>query len=118
MAYLYRPRSWRSPAKVRKPHPDERNLRSSETYLGYAEEERLYQLVRQTGPVAERTFEIEFFDAGVRAYAFTSDRATGTLRHGTAERKGALLMKSAYVGLLAAAKPALPASMPGSKGIA
>ncbi|MGZ3321612.1 MAG: cytochrome c biogenesis protein DipZ, partial [Xanthobacteraceae bacterium] len=34
-------------------------------------DERLYQLVRQTGSVADRTFEIEFFAAGVRAYAFT-----------------------------------------------
>lgn len=32
---------------------------------------RLYQLVRQTGPIAERTFEIEFQERGVRAYAFT-----------------------------------------------
>jgi thiol-disulfide isomerase/thioredoxin len=32
---------------------------------------RLYQLIRQPGPVAERTVEIEFADAGVRAYAFT-----------------------------------------------
>lgn len=32
---------------------------------------RLYQLVRQSGPVAERSFEIEFLDPGVRAYAFT-----------------------------------------------
>lgn len=38
---------------------------------GSLQEERLYQLVRQTRPVADRTFEIEFFDAGVRAYAFT-----------------------------------------------
>jgi hypothetical protein len=38
---------------------------------GTLPEDRLYQLVRQTGPVADRTFEIEFFDAGVRAYAFT-----------------------------------------------
>jgi cytochrome c biogenesis protein CcdA/thiol-disulfide isomerase/thioredoxin len=38
---------------------------------GIMQEDRLYQLVRQTGPVADRTFEIEFFDAGVRAYAFT-----------------------------------------------
>jgi cytochrome c biogenesis protein CcdA/thiol-disulfide isomerase/thioredoxin len=38
---------------------------------GTLQEDRLYQLVRQTGPVADRTFEIEFFDAGVRAYAFT-----------------------------------------------
>jgi thiol-disulfide isomerase/thioredoxin len=38
---------------------------------GSVQDGRLYQLVRQTGSVADRTFEIEFFDAGVRAYAFT-----------------------------------------------
>jgi thiol-disulfide isomerase/thioredoxin len=32
---------------------------------------RLYQLIRQRGPVAERDFEITFLDAGVRAYVFT-----------------------------------------------
>jgi len=32
---------------------------------------RMYQLVRQRGSVAERRFEIRFFDAGVRAYVFT-----------------------------------------------
>ncbi|SOC48108.1 hypothetical protein SAMN05892877_1392 [Rhizobium subbaraonis] len=32
---------------------------------------RLYQLVRQSGDVEERTFEIRFFDSGVEAYAFT-----------------------------------------------
>jgi len=38
---------------------------------GSVREERLYQLVRQAGPVFERAFEIEFLDPGVRAYAFT-----------------------------------------------
>ncbi|HXC26735.1 MAG TPA: hypothetical protein VNV38_02180 [Stellaceae bacterium] len=38
---------------------------------GIVQEPRLYQLVRQTGPVADRTFEIEFSDPGVRAYVFT-----------------------------------------------
>ena len=38
---------------------------------GSVQDQRLYQLVRQTGAVADRTFEIEFFNAGVRAYAFT-----------------------------------------------
>ncbi|HUO55602.1 MAG TPA: cytochrome c biogenesis protein DipZ [Rhodoblastus sp.] len=33
--------------------------------------ERLYQLVRQTGAVGDRLFEIEFLDPGARAYAFT-----------------------------------------------
>jgi thiol-disulfide isomerase/thioredoxin len=34
-------------------------------------EPRLYQLVRQQGPVTERTFEITFSGAGAEAYAFT-----------------------------------------------
>lgn len=38
---------------------------------GIVTETRLYQLVRQSGPVEERTFEIHFQDPGVRAYAFT-----------------------------------------------
>lgn len=38
---------------------------------GSVQEGRLYQLVRQTRPVADRTFEIEFLDPGVRAYSFT-----------------------------------------------
>jgi thiol-disulfide isomerase/thioredoxin len=38
---------------------------------GTVTEQRLYQLVRQTGPVADRTFTIEFLDPGVEAYAFT-----------------------------------------------
>jgi thiol-disulfide isomerase/thioredoxin len=38
---------------------------------GTVREARLYQLVRQSAPVADRTFEIEFLDAGVRAYVFT-----------------------------------------------
>jgi cytochrome c biogenesis protein CcdA/thiol-disulfide isomerase/thioredoxin len=32
---------------------------------------RLYQLVRQTGAVVDRTFEIEFLDPGAQAYSFT-----------------------------------------------
>jgi cytochrome c biogenesis protein CcdA/thiol-disulfide isomerase/thioredoxin len=32
---------------------------------------RLYQLVRQTGPIVDRTFEIEFLDPGAQAYSFT-----------------------------------------------
>ncbi|MCA8306121.1 cytochrome c biogenesis protein DipZ [Burkholderia seminalis] len=33
--------------------------------------QRLYQLVRQPGAIADRTFAIEFLDPGVDAYAFT-----------------------------------------------
>jgi Thioredoxin like C-terminal domain len=32
---------------------------------------RLYQLLRQPGPVSERTLEITFLDPGVHAYSFT-----------------------------------------------
>lgn len=38
---------------------------------GVVDGNRLYQLIRQSGGVRERTFEIEFLDPGVRAYAFT-----------------------------------------------
>jgi cytochrome c biogenesis protein CcdA/thiol-disulfide isomerase/thioredoxin len=33
--------------------------------------QRLYQLIRQNGQIADHTFEIRFLDAGVHAYAFT-----------------------------------------------
>jgi thiol-disulfide isomerase/thioredoxin len=40
--------------------------------LGIANEQRLYQLIRQKGkPIGERQFEIEFLDPGVEAFAFT-----------------------------------------------
>jgi thiol-disulfide isomerase/thioredoxin len=38
---------------------------------GSVSTQRLYQLVRQASNGAERTFDIEFLDPGVRAYAFT-----------------------------------------------
>ncbi len=38
---------------------------------GAVGEQRLYQLLRQSGPVAEHTFAIEFLDPGVQAYSFT-----------------------------------------------
>ena len=38
---------------------------------GTVTEQRLYQLVRQTGDVADHTFSIEFLDPGVQAFAFT-----------------------------------------------
>lgn len=38
---------------------------------GTVSDTRLYQLVRQTGAVRERLFEIRFLDPGVEAYAFT-----------------------------------------------
>ena len=38
---------------------------------GTVSEQRLYQLIRQPKPIADRLFEIEFLDSGVEAYAFT-----------------------------------------------
>jgi cytochrome c biogenesis protein CcdA/thiol-disulfide isomerase/thioredoxin len=38
---------------------------------GIVSEQRLYQLVRQAGTIADRTFEIRFLDPGVQAFAFT-----------------------------------------------
>lgn len=38
---------------------------------GVVTSERLYQLVRQHGALADHTFSIEFLDPGVKAYAFT-----------------------------------------------
>jgi hypothetical protein len=38
---------------------------------GLIDRQKLYQLVRQSGEVHERLFEIEFLDEGAEAYAFT-----------------------------------------------
>ena len=39
--------------------------------IGTITEQRLYQLIRQPMPIADRQFEIEFLDPGVEAFAFT-----------------------------------------------
>jgi thioredoxin family protein len=39
--------------------------------FGEIREPRLYQLIRQKGPIVDRTFEIEFLDLGVQALDFT-----------------------------------------------
>ena len=38
---------------------------------GVIREPQLYQLIRQKGPIVDRTFEIEFLDPGVHALDFT-----------------------------------------------
>jgi len=38
---------------------------------GTVTEQRLYQLIRQPKPIADREFQIEFFGSGVEAFAFT-----------------------------------------------
>jgi thiol-disulfide isomerase/thioredoxin len=54
-----------------KPPGAAHGLDVDEQGMGTVAEQRLYQLVRQWMPVAERQFEIEFLDPGVAAYAFT-----------------------------------------------
>ena len=38
---------------------------------GTVQQQRLYQLIRQQGPISERLFEVEFLEPGVEAYCFT-----------------------------------------------
>jgi thiol-disulfide isomerase/thioredoxin len=38
---------------------------------GAVTEPRMYQLIRQQGPIIDRQFEIEFLDSGVEAFSFT-----------------------------------------------
>ncbi|MBV8515324.1 MAG: cytochrome c biogenesis protein DipZ [Acidobacteria bacterium] len=52
------------------PGPDH-GVDTDESGAGEVKEYRLYQLVRQKGAVEDRTFEIEFLDPGVQAFAFT-----------------------------------------------
>jgi thiol-disulfide isomerase/thioredoxin len=53
------------------PAGDDHGVDVEESGEGTVDEPRMYQLVRQRRGAAERTFEITFLDAGVRAYVFT-----------------------------------------------
>lgn len=50
---------------------DDRGVDVEADGTGLVTGHRLYQLVRQKGPVEDRTFEIQFLDPGVEAFAFT-----------------------------------------------
>ncbi len=39
--------------------------------IGAVTEPRMYQLIRQSKPIVDRQFEIEFLDSGVEAFSFT-----------------------------------------------
>ena len=54
-----------------KPPGDDHGVDSAADGTGEVTSQRLYQLLRVNGDVADRTFEIEFLDAGVEAFAFT-----------------------------------------------
>ena len=53
------------------PPGDAHGLDSDEQGHGTASQPRLYQLVRQRGSIADRTFEITFLAPGIQAYVFT-----------------------------------------------
>lgn len=54
-----------------KPPGEDHGVDTDNAGQGTVVEQRLYQLIRQCGPVKERTFEIQFLDPGVQAFAFT-----------------------------------------------
>jgi thiol-disulfide isomerase/thioredoxin len=53
------------------PPGDAHGLDVDEEGRGTMEQQRLYQLIRQRGPAADRTFEIAFLAHGAEAYVFT-----------------------------------------------
>jgi thiol-disulfide isomerase/thioredoxin len=50
---------------------DDHGVDSAPDGSGEVREPRLYQLIRQKGPVRDATFEIEFLDPGVEVFSFT-----------------------------------------------
>jgi cytochrome c biogenesis protein CcdA/thiol-disulfide isomerase/thioredoxin len=53
------------------PPGDDHGVDTDGNGSGTVQDHRLYQLIRQKGTVEDRTFEIEFLDPGVQAFAFT-----------------------------------------------
>jgi cytochrome c biogenesis protein CcdA/thiol-disulfide isomerase/thioredoxin len=53
------------------PPGDDHGVDTDNNGSGTVQDHRLYQLIRQKGPVEDRTFEIDFLDPGVQAFAFT-----------------------------------------------
>jgi len=50
---------------------DDHGSDSAADGTGKVEQPRMYQLVRQKGPIKDATFEIDFLDPGVEAFSFT-----------------------------------------------
>jgi hypothetical protein len=50
---------------------DNRGSDSGADGSGEVRQPRMYQLVRQKGPIKDMTFEIEFLDPGVEVFSFT-----------------------------------------------
>jgi hypothetical protein len=54
-----------------KPPAGDHGVDVADDGTGVVTEQRLYQLIRQHGKIADHTFAIEFLDPGVQAFAFT-----------------------------------------------
>jgi len=54
-----------------RPPGESHGLDVDEQGNGVAQEQQIYQLIRQPKPIVERTFEIEFLDPGIEAFVFT-----------------------------------------------
>jgi len=50
---------------------DDHGFDSNAEGAGEIRQPRMYQLIRQKGPIRDRTFEIEFLNPGVQAFSFT-----------------------------------------------
>lgn len=53
------------------PPGDDHGVDTDNNGWGTVQQHRLYQLTRQKGTVEDRTFEIEFHDPVIQAFAFT-----------------------------------------------
>jgi len=54
-----------------KPPGEYRGVDVDATGLGVMDQPRMYTLIRQSSPIVDRVFEIEFLDAGAEAFVFT-----------------------------------------------
>jgi hypothetical protein len=71
-----------------KPPNDARGLDVDERGAGTVSDERLYQLIREPGPITERTFEITFLDASAQVYVFTFGQRESSRINAAAEQGG------------------------------
>lgn len=70
------PRAGRPPARfsVRldgEPPRQDHGVDVDDAGNGIAEYQRMHQLIRQSQPIGDRSFEVEFLDAGIEAFVFT-----------------------------------------------
>src|SRR5260370_42438648 len=59
---------------------DNHGVDSAANGSGEVREPRMYQLIRQKGPIKDVTLEIEFLDPGVEAFSFTASNPAPFLK--------------------------------------